>query len=150
MNHMKLTITFLAAAVFAVGCDQKSSTSQQIDKLQADTKEAAQELKEKDYNFSQKAEFTEKMESHLAAINKSLDDLEAKIEKGSDAVKAEAKPKLKALRDQAGQLNKHLDEAKNATESTWDNVKAGTKKSYEALKDGFEQSRQWISEKIAP
>jgi hypothetical protein len=39
---------------------------------------------------------------------------------------------------------------KNATESTWESVKSGTRKAYEALKEGFQQSRQWVSDKIAP
>jgi hypothetical protein len=43
-----------------------------------------------------------------------------------------------------------LDKAKNATESTWDDVKAGFKKAYSELKDGFNQARQWVSDKIAP
>ncbi len=40
--------------------------------------------------------------------------------------------------------------AKNATESTWDSVKSGFQKAYDATKDGFNQSRQWVSDKIAP
>jgi ElaB/YqjD/DUF883 family membrane-anchored ribosome-binding protein len=86
----------------------------------------------------------------LTAINQDLDQLAAKIEKSSDAVKAEAKPKLQALRDQAAQLTKQLDEVRNATESTWDNAKAGSKKAYDDLKNGFNQARQWVSDKIAP
>ena len=50
--------------------------------------------------------------------------LSAKIEHSSDAAKAEAKPKLQALRDQAAGLNKQLDDAKNATESTWDSAQS--------------------------
>jgi hypothetical protein len=149
MKHTTLLLTFLSIAALTVGCKEQT-TSQQIEHLKADTKEAAQDLKEKDYTFAQKAEFTEKMQSQLAEINKDLDLLAAKIEKSSDAVKAEAAPKLQALRDQAAQLNKQLDEAKNATESTWDSVKAGASKSYAALKDSFQQSRQWVSDKIAP
>ena len=79
-----------------------------------------------------------------------MDQLSAKVEKSSDAVKAEAKPKLQALRDQTAQLNKQLDEVKNATESTWDSVKGGFKKVYESSKEGFQQARQWVSDKIAP
>jgi uncharacterized coiled-coil DUF342 family protein len=90
------------------------------------------------------------MQVQLDALNQDLDQLAAKIEKASDAVKAEAKPKLQALRDQTAQLNKQLDEAKNATESTWDSVKSGFKKAYEASKEGFQQARQWVSDKIAP
>jgi ElaB/YqjD/DUF883 family membrane-anchored ribosome-binding protein len=90
------------------------------------------------------------MQGQLAALNRDLDQLSAKVEKSSDAVKAEAKPKLQALRDQTAHLNKQLDEVKNATESTWDSVKGGFKKAYESSKEGFQQARQWVSEKIAP
>ena len=48
------------------------------------------------------------------------------------------------------QLGKQLDEVKNASESTWDSVKAGSKKAYDELKDSFQQSRQWLSDKVAP
>jgi cytochrome c556 len=148
MKHKTLFLTFLSVAAVTMGCNKEDTTSQQLDKVQEKTKEAAQDMK--DYTYAQKAEFTEKMHSQLAAINKDLDQLEAKIEKSSDAVKAEAKPKLQSLRDQAAKLNKHLDEAKNATESTWDSVKASSKKAYNELKDGFNNARQWVSDKIAP
>lgn len=148
MKHKTLLLTFLSVATFIVGCDKEQTTSQKIDKLQTETKEAAQDMK--DYTFAQKAEFTERMQSQLAEINNDLDQLSAKIEKASDTAKAEAKPKLQALREQAAKLNQQLDEAKNATESTWDSVKAGSKKAYGELKDGFQKARQWVSDKIAP
>ena len=135
MKNKTLVITFLFAAAFAVGCNKEQTTSQQIDKAQAETKQAAQDMK--DYTYAQKAEFVEKMQGQLTALNQDLDQLAAKIESSSDAVKAEAKPKLQALRDQAAQLNKQLDEVKNATESTWDSVKNGFKKAYESSKDGL-------------
>jgi hypothetical protein len=148
MKHRTLLIAFLSAAAFAVGCNQEPTTSQQLDKVQADTKQAAQDMK--DYTFAQKAEFVAKMQSQLDEINRDLDQIAAKIEKSSDAVKAEAKPKFQALRDQTAKLTKHLDEAKNATESTWGDVKAGFWAGYSELKDGFQQARQWASDKIAP
>ena len=148
MKHNTLAIVFLSVAGFSVGCKQQDTTSQQIDQVQAKTEEAAHDMK--DYTFAQKAEFTGKMQTQLAEINKDLDQLAARIEKSSDAVKTEAKPKLQALREQAAKLNTQLDKAKNATESTWDSVKAGSKKAYSELKDEFNQVRQWVSEKIAP
>lgn len=148
MMNKTLLLAFFSAAVFTVGCEKAATPSQQLDKVQEKTAEAAQELR--DYTFAQKAEFTENMRSQLAEINKDLDQLSARIERSSDAAKAEAKPKLQALRDQAAKLTEQLDEAKNATESTWDSVKAGSKKAYHELKDGFNQARQWVSEKIAP
>src|SRR6185295_2768690 len=118
MKHHTLLITFLSAATFAIGCkpsDEKAAanrdTSQQIDKVKQETKEAAQDMK--DYAYAQKADFVEKMQAQLTEINRDLDQLAAKIEKSSEAAKAEAKPKLQALREQTAKLNKQLDEARN-------------------------------------
>ena len=148
MKNKISVITFLCIAAFATGCDKPQTTSQQLDTVKTETKQAVQDMK--DYTFAQKAEFVAAMQVQLDALNKDLDQLAAKIDSSSDAIKAEAKPKLQALRDQAVQLNKQLDDAKNATESTWDSVKTGCSKAYEATKDGFNQARQWVSDKIAP
>jgi cytochrome c556 len=148
MKRNNLIITLLSAVAFTMGCNKEGTTTQQIDKVQAKTAEVSADMK--DYSYAQKAEFTEAMQKQLAQINKDLDQLDAKIEKSSDAAKAEAKPKLQALREKADRLGKQLGEAGNATESTWESVKAGSKKAYDDLKDGFNQARQWASEKIAP
>jgi cytochrome c556 len=148
MKRHTLIITLLSVAAFAVGCKKEETASQQLDKVETETKEAAQDMK--DYTFAQKAEFTEKMKNQLAEINRELEQISAKIEKSSDSVKAEAKPKLQTLREQTARLNKQLDEASNATESTWNDVKTGFRKGYTELQDGFQQARQWVSEKIAP
>jgi len=148
MKHKTLAIAFLSVAGFSVGCNKEDTNSQQLGKVQAKTEEAAHEMK--DYTFAQKGEFTAKMQSQLNALNHDLDQLGARIEKSSDAVKAEAKPKFQALSDQTAGLNKQLEEVKNATESTWDSVKSGFKKAYESSKDGFQQAHLWVSDKIAP
>jgi cytochrome c556 len=156
MQHKYLLLTLLAVSAFAVGCEQseksesanREATAKQLDKVKTETKEAAQEMK--DYTYAQKTEFVDKMQAEMAGINRELDELAAKIDKASDTAKAEAKPKLQALREQAAKLNQQLDKAKSATESTWDDVKAGTKKAYGDLKDAFQQARQWVSDKIAP
>ena len=148
MKHNQALLTLISAAALAVGCNDAKTTTKQIDKVQEKTAETAQDIK--DYSFAQKAEFIAKMESQLAEINKDLDQLTAKVDKSSAAAKAEAQPKLQALRDQTAKLNKQLDEAKNATESTWSEVKTGFKKGVNEVKEGFNNARQWMSEKIAP
>ena len=153
MKHKQLAITFFAITAYVVGCkpsaeDSPKTTSEQFDNVKKETKEAAQDMK--DYAYAQRAEFIAKMQVQLDDINRDLDQLAAKIDKASDAAKAEAKPKLQTLRDQMAKLTKQLDEAKNANESTWGDVKAGFKKAYSELKDGFQQARQWVSDKIAP
>ena len=148
MKPNKLIIMILSAAAFVVGCNKEETTSQQLDKVKQETKVAARDLQ--DYSYAQKNEFVEKMQGQLAEINKDLDQLSAKIEKSSAAAKAEANPKLQAMREQMVKLTKQLDDAKGATESTWSDVKAGFKKGYDELKDSFQQARQWVSDKIAP
>ena len=151
MKNNSLAITFLTIASFAVGCkpaDENSTPQQQLDKVKTETKADAQEMK--DYAFAQKADFVARMQGQLDALNKDIDTLSVKIENSSDAVKADAKPKLQALRDHAAQMNQQLADAKNATASTWDSVKASSAKAYNVLKDDFQQSRQWVSDKVAP
>ena len=148
MKSKSLVITFLSVVTFAVGCNQEPTASQQIDKAQTATADAARDMK--DYTFAQKPEFVTKMQGQLDALNKDLDQLSTKIESSSDAIKADAKPKLQALRDQSAELTKQLDKARNATESTWDSVKASSQKAFDSAKDGFQQARQWLSDKIQP
>jgi len=148
MKNKPLIITVLCASAIAMGCNKEQTTSQQLDKAQAETKQTAQDMK--DYTYAQKSEFVDKMQARVDALNVDLNQLSAKIDNSSDSFKAEAKPKLQALRDQADKLNQQLAKAKSATESTWDDVRGGTKKAYNDLKDGFNQARQWASDKIAP
>ena len=148
MKNKTWVLIVLFIAVFAVGCNKEQTTSQQMETVKTESTQAAQDMK--DYTFAQKDEFVKAMQAQLDALNKDLEQLSAKIDSSGDAVKAQTKPKLQALRDQTAQLNKQLDEAKNATESTWDSVKSGFQKAYDATKDGFNQARQWVSDKIAP
>lgn len=147
MNPTKLsavTLT-LSIAVLATACDRRETPPL---KMENPTAKSTQEMK--DYTYAQRAEFAAEMQKQRAEINRDLEALEAKMEKSSDAVKAAAKPRLQALRDQSAKLGTQLDGLTDATESTWDNVKAGSKKAYAEMKDGFMQARQWMSEKIAP
>ena len=148
MKSKTSVITLLFVIAFAVGCNQEPTTSQQIDKAKSETATAARDMK--DYTFAQKTEFVGKMQEQLNALNKDLDQLSAKIGSSSDAIKADAKPKLQALRDQSADLTKQLDKARNATESTWDSVKATSQKAFDSANDGFQQARQWLSDKIQP
>jgi|SRR5437588_847982 len=144
----RLVLIALVATALAVGCKKEQTASEQLDKVKTETKEAAQNMQ--DYSFAQKAQFVQQMQGQLAALEEDLKKLSAKVESSSDTVKAEAKPKVQALRDQSLQLNKQLEEVKNASESTWSSVKAGSKKAYDTLQDGFQQARQWASDKVAP
>ena len=149
MKNKAIVITVVSiSAMFAPSCKQKDTTTQQLDKARDKTAEVAQDMK--DYSFARKTEFVRATKSEIADLNRDLDQLGARIAKSSENVKADAQPKLDALRAQSVLLGKQLEEAENATESTWEVVKGDFRKSYAATRQGFQQSRQWLADKIAP
>src|SRR5674476_1328152 len=96
MKHENLLITLLAVAAFAVGCNKEQTTAQQIDKVQTETKEAAQDMK--DYTYAQKSAFVETMQAQLAALDRGLDRRCGKGERSSGDLKAEGEPTLLPVR----------------------------------------------------
>jgi seryl-tRNA synthetase len=148
MKLNPLFIALIAAISLAIGCNKDDATTKQLEKAQNDARQAADDMK--DYTFAQKDAFVKKMQGPLDALKTNLNELSAKIETSSDKVKAEAKPKLDALRAQQQQLSVQLDKVKGATESTWESVKTGFKSAYDSSAEGFNKARQWVSDKIAP
>lgn len=102
------------------------------------------------YTFEKKAEFVAAMNKQLLELENNLAELSTKVEKSSDKVKTEAKPKLAALKEQTTLLRNQIAGVAMATPTTWDGIKADSNKAYRTLRDGIDQSRQWLSEKIAP
>jgi predicted nucleic acid-binding Zn-ribbon protein len=90
------------------------------------------------------------MREQLNRIDAELAELTSRLAKSTDAARANAQPKLEALRDKASALRKQLDTVETSTESSWNEVKVGVANGYEDLKDGFRQARQWVSDAIAP
>jgi len=138
----------LSLVVLAFGCHKEPTAAERMDNAKTEAATVARDMK--DYSFAQKNEFVTKMQGQLDALNKDLEELSAKIERSSDAVKADAKPKLQVLRDQTSGLSKQLEDVRNATESTWDSLKATSEKAFDSVKGGLQQARQWMSDKIAP
>ena len=138
----------LSAAVLATGCDRKQTTRQQLDGAQAKAAEVAQNIQE--CTFLQKDEFVKQERAHLADLNRDLDELAVSVAKASDSVKADAQPRIDALRAQTARLNRQLDAASGATESGWEKFKVDVRETRDASKVEFDKARQWLSEKIAP
>ena len=66
MKNKALVIAFLSIAAFAVGCNKEQTTSQQIEKVKTETKQAALDMK--DYTFAQKDEFVKQMQIQFTGI----------------------------------------------------------------------------------
>ena len=138
----------MTSVVVVSGCEKKQTASQQLDKVQEKSAEVAKDIKE--YSYSQRDEFVKIERKHLFSLNRDLDDLAARVERSSVAVKSEAEPRITSLRERTARLNKRLDEAASATESSWDQFKSDVHATYTASTEELNKARQWLSEKIAP
>ncbi len=90
------------------------------------------------------------MKTQLDKINADIAGLSARVDKADDQAKADAKPKLRALRERAARLDVLLRKSQDSTLATWDEVKADFKIGLVDLEKGVADARTWLSEKIAP
>lgn len=150
-------VLFAALGVFVAGCKPAPDTTEAqsanaIDKQLADVKTSAADTADalSAYTYAQKKEFIATMEAQLVEMEDSLDELSDRISQSSLAIRAEAEPKLAALRVRKESLEKQLEVVRDAESSTWDVVKTSTGEAYNDLKSGFNDMRQWLSNKMAP
>jgi hypothetical protein len=159
MRYTILIVTFLIVLGCAAGCTptegnaaegtiQVEPVPKQRDKIDAKTKEAVQAIQ--DYTYAQKAEFVAKTRKELTEIQTELNRLAARVDRSKGAAKAEAKIRLNAVRENWARAKAELGQAESATEATWNDVKRGLQKSRDELRESFENSRQWLSDKIEP
>jgi capsule polysaccharide export protein KpsE/RkpR len=155
MSH-RLLILLLFSAALTVGCRSKSTVETQRDeaasaelaKAKTETKAAAHAMA--DYAYTRKAEFIATMNKELVALQEDLDRLSAKVESSAGAVKVEATAKIETVREKLSQTKKLLAQTGSATESTWNGATGLARQSYASLKDSIEETRRWLSDKIAP
>jgi uncharacterized coiled-coil protein SlyX len=159
MRHAILIVTLFIVAGLAAGCSptegkaaegpkQVEPASIERDKVKTETKEAVQAMQE--YTYAQKAEFVDATQKELAEIQAELDRLTDRVDRSKGAAKADAKMRLDAVRENWARAKTQLDLAETATEATWNDVKRGLQKSRDELMESFENSRQWLSDKIEP
>jgi hypothetical protein len=155
---MQLVLS-LCAATLATGCKstpenptfdtkQQESASVQLARAQADSKAAAQALAE--YSYTRKAEFVATMNKELLIVQNDLDRLSARVGSPGGAAKADAKAKLESVREKLSQTKGLLAQVESATESTWNGATGGFRQAYASLHDSVEETRSWLSDKIAP
>jgi len=148
-----LVITFVALGCTSCGDNPPASAAVPAQSTPSPAVPATSSTPAQDtstYTFAQKDDFETHMKTQLDKINADIAELSAKIDKANDQAKADAKPKLQALRDQAKKLGEMLGKAQVATSASWDAVKADFKTGYADLEVGVTDARKWLSEKIAP
>ena len=156
MKNKYIATASLFAALLAAGCspsayknDVKSSS---YAKDGINTQNASQEMAIdfNSYSYERKADLVAALKAQETAIKANIEQLSARIDKSTAAAKTANQPKLEQLRDQADQLKARISDIEKSNSTTWNNVKTESAKAYTALVDTVTQSRQWLSEKIAP
>ena len=147
MKSNLLFITILSSAVFLTGGVHGQTANQDLKDAKGKVEGVAESVK--DYTFSEKAEFISMMKRKLDGINKSLDKIDAQVDKSGAETKAEAKTKVDVLRVKVGQLGEDVEAVKHSTESTWDRVKAETENACKKLKSDVRRADRWVNEKIS-
>jgi len=157
MRHAIRNIALFSLALLTVGCTStdEASRSQQsetaaadLDQVNAESREAARAMQ--DYSLAQRDEFVARMREDLAGIEEELDRLSTKVDEAGAGAKTDAQAKLESVREKWARTKNQLDQVESAAEATWDSAKSSFRESYDDLQDSFDESRQWVSDKIEP
>ncbi|MBK8482188.1 MAG: hypothetical protein IPL40_13645 [Proteobacteria bacterium] len=90
------------------------------------------------------------MGRRLVELQRGLDQLSAQVHGSRAAAKADAEAKLAIVQQRWARAREQLDQAARASENTWETAKRGVRRSYAEVQDSFEQTRQWLSDKLEP
>ncbi|MDP2359675.1 MAG: hypothetical protein Q8O14_02825 [bacterium] len=159
MKTYKYVLACCLVLIVAMGCakqDEKQAALERetaiaaakVEQAEADLQAARQA--ELEYTYTQKAEFVTRMKAELAEMQAEMDRLNGKVDRTTGATRAEARKQLAAVRAQWTEAKRQLDLAESADESSWDKVRAGFKSAYLDLKKSYDNTRQWLSDKIEP
>ncbi|MFT3831663.1 MAG: hypothetical protein QM691_18360 [Opitutaceae bacterium] len=116
--------------------------------IQDEASDAADEIQ--DYTYEQRANYIAAARVKIESLKRRLEALSASVDRSSEAVKADSRPRIAALRERIAKLEAQLDAAQGTGADAWDRFKAEMRSSYSELKQAFRDARQWTSEKIAP
>ena len=159
MRYHMLAIGIFMAGTQVAGCkppdtkaapvlDQQKAATIQLEKAKVETKQAAEAIA--DYTYAQKDQFIATMKKELENTQAELARLTTQVENGTQTLKADATIRLDLARAKWMRARDELKQADNATNSTWEQIKGGFKSAYGEMHDNVAQTRQWLSEKIAP
>lgn len=159
MQYTILSTAALIAVGLLSGCTSSAEKSEDApnrvetvsnarDHVKTQMKKTAQAME--NYTYAQKAEFVTATKKELSDIKTEMDRLSDKVAGSDDETRTSAEIKLTAMQKAWAQTNEQLNQAESVTEDAWNDVKQNVRKSRDGLKESFEQTRQWLSDKIEP
>jgi phage protein D len=160
MKHVVRGLLLFVVGVFFTGChnakdgesevgtDELGTAAEQRDKAFAATKEAAQSVQE--YAYTKRGEFIDAANRELSGMRAEMDRLGAEIDRSRGAARAEAEAKLTVLKEKWGAAKAQLARAETATAASWDDVQNRYRTARSDLNSSFDDTRQWLSQRIEP
>jgi len=141
-NLLLLSALVSPAALFLSGCSKTDTTSTTVDKVQADAKAVATDVKNaasdswgaiKDFTFDRRSDFS----SGIDRLTKQLDDdtreLRAKVASAPDAASKDRVAAVKEYDDARADLKSRLSDLDKSTADTWADAKAGVAKAWDRV-----------------
>lgn len=156
-SYLYRSVLFASVGAIVAGCspsaDETDANSvntvdRQMEAVERDASDTGDDLAK--FTYAQKQEFVDRMEKQLEAMENSIDEISDSIGRSTVAVRAEAAPKLVALRAKKESLEEQLEVIKDSGASTWESAKMTTSNSFNDLKGSFNDMRQWLSDTVEP
>jgi predicted small secreted protein len=122
-----LVIAFIGVALLA-GCNIVAGVKE-------DSRQAA------DYTYEKKEEYERALAAQKRELDVQIDELKARVGRGSDAVKAEFARDIEVLDKQKAVLAQKMDAVKASSASGWNDVKDGANSAMESLKQTYEKAK---------
>ncbi len=89
--------------------------------------------------LGKKEEYRKKVEAELRELDRTVDDLKAKVQKSSPRIRSELKKEIAELEEKRDVAARKLDELKPAAAAAWEDAKAGVEAAMDDLKQAYQK-----------
>jgi hypothetical protein len=136
------------AALFLFGCSKTDNTSATMDKVQADAKAVATDVKTaavdswdaiKDFTFDRRSDFSTGIDRMAKQLDDKTRDLKAKMAGAPDAASKDRDAAIKEYDEARADLNSKLADLGNATADTWADAKAKVVEAWNRVRAAFDK-----------
>lgn len=152
-NLLLLAAVASPAALFLSSCSKTDTTSTTVDKVQADAKAVATDVKTaasdswdaiKDFTFERRSDFSTGIDKMCKQLDDGTRELRAKVASAPDAVSKDRVAAVKEYDDARADLKSRLSDLDKATADTWADAKAGVVKAWNRVQAAFDKVKSSV------
>jgi len=136
------------AALLMSSCSKTSSTSTTVEKVKADAKEVAADVKAtasdswdsiKDFTYEKRADFSASIDRMAAQFDDKARELRAKVAGATDAASKDRESAIKEYDEARADLKSRLSELGNATADTWADAKEKVAQAWKRVQAAYDK-----------